>query len=85
MSVFSGPSEGTWSVFAMKVVEERDRAREDYASLEADAGRVVLAYLRGDRAELDQAVSKLMSNGRHEWWKKYKPVGLRGDDDDDCG
>jgi len=27
MSVLNGPGEGTWSVFAMKVVEERDELR----------------------------------------------------------
>jgi hypothetical protein len=27
MSVLNGPGEGTWSVFAMKVTEERDEAR----------------------------------------------------------
>ena len=29
MSVLDGPGEGTWSVFAQKVVEERDRAIEE--------------------------------------------------------
>jgi hypothetical protein len=28
MSTLNGPSEGTWSVFALKVVEERDRAQQ---------------------------------------------------------
>jgi hypothetical protein len=28
MSVLDGPGEGTWSVFALKAVEERDEARE---------------------------------------------------------
>lgn len=35
MSVLDGPGEGTWSVFAQKVVEERDRAREQVAMLRA--------------------------------------------------
>lgn len=35
MSVLDGPGEGTWSVFAEKVVEERDRAREQVAMLRA--------------------------------------------------
>lgn len=35
MSVLDGPGEGTWSVFAMKVVEERDRLRERVAELES--------------------------------------------------
>lgn len=33
MSVLDGPGEGTWSVFAQKVVEERDVAREHVAIL----------------------------------------------------
>jgi hypothetical protein len=36
MSVLDGPGEGTWSVFAQKVVEERDALREKVASLEAE-------------------------------------------------
>ena len=35
MSVLDGPGEGTWSVFAMRVVEERDRLRERVAELES--------------------------------------------------
>ena len=34
MSVLDGPGEGTWSVFAMRVVEERDRMRERVSELE---------------------------------------------------
>ena len=33
MSVFSGPGEGTWSVFAQKVVEQRDALREENTRL----------------------------------------------------
>ena len=35
MSIKDGPGEGTWSVFAQKVVEERDAAREEVARLRA--------------------------------------------------
>ena len=35
MSVLDGPGEGTWSVFAMKVAEERDAAREALANSDA--------------------------------------------------
>lgn len=63
---------------------DKCNAANDYASLEEDAARVVLAYLHGDKTELDEAVHALKSNGRHEWWKKYKPIGLRGQDEDDC-
>jgi hypothetical protein len=31
MSVLDGPGEGTWSVFALKVVEERDELRHKLA------------------------------------------------------
>ena len=33
MSVLDGPGEGTWSVFATKVVEERDALREEVEKL----------------------------------------------------
>jgi hypothetical protein len=36
MSVLDGPGEGMWSVFAMKVVEERDALREEVAKLRAE-------------------------------------------------
>lgn len=47
MSVLDGPGEGTWSVFAQKVVEERDRAREELAEVRAelDALRFPRSYL----------------------------------------
>ena len=35
MSVLDGPGEGTWSVFALSVVDQRDRAREQVAMLRA--------------------------------------------------
>ena len=35
MSVLDGPGEGTWSVFAQKVVEERDQLRDHVESLKA--------------------------------------------------
>jgi hypothetical protein len=110
MSVLDGPGEGTWSVFALKVVEERDElryklageaahikslegllvdavrerdeARADFDSLEDDAAKVVLAYRNGDKIELDEAVESLVSNGRPQWWEKSKPIGLRGESDD---
>lgn len=53
MSVLDGPGEGTWSAFAMKVVEERDAARADVAKLktllrEANGELRVLASYLGD-------------------------------------
>jgi hypothetical protein len=36
MSVRDGPGEGTWSVFAQKVVEERDEARAELAALKKE-------------------------------------------------
>lgn len=35
MSILDGPGEGTWSVFAQKVVEERDALRDHVESLKA--------------------------------------------------
>ena len=51
MSVLDGPSDGTWSVFASKVVRERDDARFDAASLKS---RLALA-----QSERDEAVALL--------------------------
>lgn len=67
---------------ALDYQKQRDEVRKDFDSLEADAARVTLAYLHGDKIELDEAVDALMSNGRDKWWEAYKPVGLRGEDDD---
>lgn len=39
MSVLDGPGEGTWSVFAQTVVEERDAAREEVERLRKDHER----------------------------------------------
>lgn len=61
---------------------ERDEARSDYESLEQDAAGVVLAYLHGDKIELDEAARLLMENGREKWWEAYRPVGLRGEVDE---
>lgn len=47
MSVLNGPSDGTWSVFASKVVRERDDARFDAASLK---DRLALAQSARDEA-----------------------------------
>ena len=61
---------------------ERDEARSDYESLEEDAAGIVLAYLQGDKIELDEAARLLMENGREKWWEAYRPVGLRGEVDE---
>lgn len=58
---------------------ERDEARSDYESLEEDAARVVLAYLHGDKIELDETIGKMMDNGREKWWEAHRPAGLRGE------
>ena len=58
---------------------ERDEVRADYESLEEDAARVVLAYLHGDKIELDESIGKMMSHGREKWWEAHRPAGLRGE------
>ena len=58
---------------------DRDEARSDYESLEEDAARVVLAYLHGDKIELDETIGKMMSHGREKWWEAHRPAGLRGE------
>lgn len=40
MSIKDGPGEGTWSVFAEKVVEQRDAAREEVARLTDEIKRL---------------------------------------------
>lgn len=47
------PGEGTWSVFAQKVVEERDAAREEVARLRAEVDVLRRAAL-GEAAENDR-------------------------------
>jgi hypothetical protein len=76
---------GKWNaerVLREKAERERDEARADFDSLEDDAAKVVLAYRNGDKIELDEAVESLASNGRPQWWEKSKPIGLRGESDD---
>lgn len=65
MSVLDGPGEGTWSVFAMQVVEERDRLRERVSELESqleDADLVMKDALGHARAaaegERNRAVAR---------------------------
>lgn len=77
MSVLDGPGEGTWSVFAQKVVEERDqlrgevealkaqlecaRAFHDVAVKERDLARVQLSPAMRERDELFEQVAALKS------------------------
>lgn len=60
MSVLDGPGEGTWSVFALKVVEERDALREKVSSLEAERdayhGMKITAEMRAERLFRDRAL-----------------------------
>jgi hypothetical protein len=65
----------------LAIAIERDEARSDYESLEEDAARVVLAYLHGDKIELDETIGKMMDNGREKWWEAHRPAGLRGEGD----
>lgn len=50
-----------------RLTKALNACRSDYEALEADAARVVRAYLRGEG--LDEAVSRLMENGREKWWE----------------
>lgn len=83
MSIKDGPGEGTWSVFAMKVVEERDALREEVARLKsvaakADEEATMLAnsalatteqVIHTLRRERDEAyaVCEMMA----AWWHKH--------------
>lgn len=61
MSVLDGPGEGTWSVFAQRVVRERDDAREEiercHDSLRNADATIQAAYRERDayRSERDRA------------------------------
>lgn len=62
MSVLNGPGEGTWSVFAEKVVAERDAAREEVARLRAEAKRAdeeATALANSDLATTEQVIRAL--------------------------
>lgn len=77
MSVLDGPGEGTWSVFAQKVVEERDQLRGEVEALKAqlecaqafhgvavkerDLARVQLSPAMRERDELFEQVAALKS------------------------
>ena len=55
MSVRDGPGEGTWSVFAQKVVEERDAARANVARLERELAEARAEAARSAAAAVDAA------------------------------
>lgn len=62
MSIKDGPGEGTWSVFAEKVVEERDAAREEVARLRAEAKRAddeATRLANSDLATTEQVIRAL--------------------------
>lgn len=58
MSVLDGPGEGTWSVFAAKVVEERDALRDHIKSLEAQL-ECAQAFHNVALRERDLAITQL--------------------------
>jgi hypothetical protein len=70
MSVLDGPGEGTWSVFAMKVMEERDEAlaqvarreREHEALLET--AQKALARVEAERDEARSETQRLIELNR---------------------
>lgn len=58
MSVLDGPGEGTWSVFAEKVVAERDAAREEVARLHKTI----------------EGVSRSLAAAANRWPYEHEPV-----------
>ena len=58
MSVLDGPGEGTWSVFAAKVVEERDQLRDHVESLKEQL-ECAQAFHNVARARRDLAIAQL--------------------------
>ena len=64
MSVLDGPGEGTWSVFAAKVVAERDALQDEVARLReaVSAAYLFLAPLASTGGDsLDELVKKLFA------------------------
>lgn len=71
MSVLDGPGEGTWSVFAQKVVRERDDAREEVQRLRRFVDGCIADSNRLAR-ERDKAESEAKT------WKDYaETIGLQ--------
>jgi hypothetical protein len=75
MSVLDGPGEGTWSVFAQKVVEERDQLRDHVESLKAELSRAKGFYdvakmretLRAaEQRELEALAALIIDHGLRE-------------------
>ena len=56
MSVLNGPGEGTWSVFAQKVVEERDELKWKLQSLKEENNKLkeALRFMFGDVTTVDR-------------------------------
>ena len=86
MSVLDGPGEGTWSVFAMKVVEERDELRYklagEAAHIKSLEGLLVDAVRERDaaRAEL-QKTRDDFSESRRDFVRVADALGLVSTDD----
>jgi hypothetical protein len=62
VSVLDGPGEGTWSVFAAKVVEERDALREEVEQLRASRATLILLVnrLAADRRQVYARLREIM-------------------------
>lgn len=58
MSITDGPGEGTWSVFAQKIVEQRDAAREENTNLR----------------ETIEGVSRSLAATVNGWAYEHEPV-----------
>ena len=61
MSVLDGPGEGTWSVFAMKVVEERDEARRDLGEI------LAIIHRDGGHYTGEYGISKSVADAHATW------------------
>ena len=67
MSVLDGPGEGTWSVFAAKVVAERDEALEKVLRVREETlqGAILALKLSGDRRGV-RVITKLLEVAQEE-------------------
>jgi hypothetical protein len=84
MSTLNGPGEGTWSVFAAKVVEERDRLRGvcdlrlhimERLEKERDEARAELSTLRKDYDSVLEANVGLLDDAP---WADVRRAYIRG-------
>jgi hypothetical protein len=85
MSVLDGPGEGTWSVFALKVVEERDELRHklagEAAHIKSLEGLLVDAVRERDEARAALArTDRARRDSENAWEEEYDAMKRERDE-----